>query len=271
MDHDVYGVDDVYNGMAATELTELHAVAWQKSRHSNSQGNCVEFARLPGGEVAVRNSRFPKMVQGDTRAALAAVKLGEKRLAELFERFGKARMLDAFRQLMDRTQRAMLERMREVIKPGSYRFTDIVDSDGQGNGPVRLRYRLDVGGKPIDFLQPNWFYLAAIIPFFWVVRAFSLTDVSAVQQYVSAFLRSLLAVGIAVALARPVWTTTDNKVATVLLVDVSDSVMVVDGPFATLHATITEINAESQRVKALVEIFGRETPVELSFSQIQKV
>jgi transcriptional antiterminator NusG len=53
--------------------------------------------------------------------------------------------------------------------------------------------------------------------------------------------------------------------------DVSDSVMVVEGPFATLHATITEINAESQRVKALVEIFGRETPVELSFSQIQKV
>jgi transcriptional antiterminator NusG len=50
-----------------------------------------------------------------------------------------------------------------------------------------------------------------------------------------------------------------------------DSVMVVDGPFATLHATITEINAEAQRVKALVEIFGRETPVELSFSQIQKV
>jgi transcriptional antiterminator NusG len=53
--------------------------------------------------------------------------------------------------------------------------------------------------------------------------------------------------------------------------DVSDSVMVVDGPFATLHATITEINAEAQRVKALVEIFGRETPVELSFSQIQRV
>jgi transcriptional antiterminator NusG len=52
---------------------------------------------------------------------------------------------------------------------------------------------------------------------------------------------------------------------------VDDSVMVVDGPFATLHATITEINVEAQRVKALVEIFGRETPVELSFTQIQKV
>ena len=51
---------------------------------------------------------------------------------------------------------------------------------------------------------------------------------------------------------------------------VSDSVMVVDGPFATLHATITEINVDAQRVKALVEIFGRETPVELSFNQIQR-
>lgn len=52
---------------------------------------------------------------------------------------------------------------------------------------------------------------------------------------------------------------------------VSDSVMVVDGPFATMHATITEINIDSARVKALVEIFGRETPVELSFTQIEKV
>ena len=52
---------------------------------------------------------------------------------------------------------------------------------------------------------------------------------------------------------------------------VGDSVMVVDGPFATLHATITEINIDAARVKALVEIFGRETPVELSFTQISKV
>jgi transcriptional antiterminator NusG len=52
---------------------------------------------------------------------------------------------------------------------------------------------------------------------------------------------------------------------------VGDSVMVVDGPFASLHATINEINADAQRIKGLVEIFGRETPVELSFSQIQKI
>ncbi|MBM7508846.1 transcription termination/antitermination protein NusG [Nocardioides salarius] len=65
--------------------------------------------------------------------------------------------------------------------------------------------------------------------------------------------------------------TTAKKPVEVADFEVSDSVMVVDGPFATLHATITEINAEAQRVKALVEIFGRETPVELSFSQIQRV
>jgi len=69
----------------------------------------------------------------------------------------------------------------------------------------------------------------------------------------------------------PAGTTATKKPIEVADFDVSDSVMVVDGPFATLHATITEINAESQRVKALVEIFGRETPVELSFNQIQKV
>ncbi len=69
----------------------------------------------------------------------------------------------------------------------------------------------------------------------------------------------------------PAGSTATKKPVEVADFDVSDSVMVVDGPFATLHATITEINAESQRVKALVEIFGRETPVELSFSQIQKV
>jgi len=49
-----------------------------------------------------------------------------------------------------------------------------------------------------------------------------------------------------------------------------DSVTVVDGPFATLHATISEINIEAQKVTGLVEIFGRETPVELAFSQIIK-
>jgi transcription termination/antitermination protein NusG len=56
----------------------------------------------------------------------------------------------------------------------------------------------------------------------------------------------------------------------VLDFQVGDSVTVIDGPFTSLQATIHEINADTQRIKGLVEIFGRETPVELSFSQIQK-
>jgi len=53
--------------------------------------------------------------------------------------------------------------------------------------------------------------------------------------------------------------------------EVGESVTVMDGPFATLPATISEVNAEQQKLKVLVSIFGRETPVELSFTQVSKI
>lgn len=70
---------DVYNGMAATGL---RGVVWQKSRHSNSQGSCVEFAKLPGGNVAMRNSRHPDgpalvYTPAEIEALLLGVKDGE--------------------------------------------------------------------------------------------------------------------------------------------------------------------------------------------------
>ena len=52
---------------------------------------------------------------------------------------------------------------------------------------------------------------------------------------------------------------------------IGESVTVTDGPFDTLPATISEINAEGQKLKVLVSIFGRETPVELSFNQVAKI
>ena len=63
------------------------------------------------------------------------------------------------------------------------------------------------------------------------------------------------------------------KAASQIKVDftVGESVTVTDGPFDTLPATISEINAENQKLKVLVSIFGRETPVELSFSQVAKI
>ncbi|OLT25464.1 transcription termination/antitermination factor NusG [Actinomadura sp. CNU-125] len=53
--------------------------------------------------------------------------------------------------------------------------------------------------------------------------------------------------------------------------EVGESVTVMDGPFATLPATVNEINIEAQKLKVLVSIFGRETPVELSFNQVSKI
>jgi transcriptional antiterminator NusG len=53
--------------------------------------------------------------------------------------------------------------------------------------------------------------------------------------------------------------------------EVGESVTVMDGPFATLPATVNEINADTQKLKVLVSIFGRETPVELSFNQVSKI
>ena len=53
--------------------------------------------------------------------------------------------------------------------------------------------------------------------------------------------------------------------------DVNDSVKIMNGPFTDYTGTVTEINKEKHKVKVLVSMFGRETPIELEFSQVQKV
>jgi transcriptional antiterminator NusG len=58
---------------------------------------------------------------------------------------------------------------------------------------------------------------------------------------------------------------------TVVDFEVGESVTVMEPPFETLPATITEINPDSQKLKVLVSIFGRETPVELGFNQVAKI
>jgi len=68
-----------YNGMPATELS---GAGWRKSRVSNSQGACVELARLDSGEFAVRNSRYPDgpaliYTRAEVAALIEGVKLGE--------------------------------------------------------------------------------------------------------------------------------------------------------------------------------------------------
>ena len=94
--------------------------------------------------VFYRNSRFPEMVKGDTRASMAAIRLGERRLVELFGRFGRAKTTSAFAQLLDETESLLRQKLKALLPQGRHAFTDTIDSDGQGHGPIKLRYALDV-------------------------------------------------------------------------------------------------------------------------------
>ena len=103
--------------------------------------------------VFFRNSRFPDMLKGDTRACIASVRLGERRIKELAKRFGADMVIDAFHQLGKRSELAAMDRLRQTFKPGSYQFADSIDHDGQGNGPYRLSMELTVddNGVVLDF------------------------------------------------------------------------------------------------------------------------
>src|SRR5262249_24886531 len=76
----------------------------------------------------------------------------------------------------------------------------------------------------IEILEPRWFFLLALIPYLWLVRGASLTDLSLGQQILSVAVRSLLIAGAALALARPTIIARDDKLATVFLADVSESI-----------------------------------------------
>ena len=88
----------------------------------------------------------------------------------------------------------------------------------------RTQLQIELGGRPVSLLAPQWLRLVAVVPAFFVLRVLSLTDLSLLQQVVQATLRSLVIAGIAIALARPSRITQTSKVSTIVLVDVSDSI-----------------------------------------------
>lgn len=90
-------------------------------------------------EIFHRNSRYPDQSRGDTSALMASVALGVRRTVEILDRFGPAIVADALRQLLDRTRTLVRSRLCETFPPGTHRFTDVIDSDGHGNGPFRIR------------------------------------------------------------------------------------------------------------------------------------
>jgi len=97
----------------------------------------------------VRNSRYPDIVRGDMRALMAAVRLGERRLDEQVTRHGHATLEAVFEALISRNRTLVKQRFRELVPNGTYRFTDTIDSDGHGHGPIKLRWQLEVTPESI--------------------------------------------------------------------------------------------------------------------------
>lgn len=93
--------------------------------------------------VFAANSRFPDMVRGDLRALVAAVRLGKRRIEELFARYGEEVTLQAFAYSERQTSAVVRQRLAEMVQPGRYVFTDSVDTDGHGNGPFKIRFELE--------------------------------------------------------------------------------------------------------------------------------
>jgi len=112
--------------------------------------------------------------------------------------------------------------------------------------------------RPVTFLQPGWFMVLAIAPLFFAALHFSLTDVSRGQQWLAASVRSLLLLGLASCLARPVWTTESSKAALVVLVDVSDSVSDAQIEQASRH--VAAIKAEKSADDKVFVISFAERP-----------
>ena len=93
--------------------------------------------------IFAANSRFPEMVRGDLRALVAAVRLGKRRLEELFAQYGDEIILKAFAESERQTAETVRQRLAELLPTGRYVFTDRVDTDGHGNGPFAIRFELE--------------------------------------------------------------------------------------------------------------------------------
>jgi N-methylhydantoinase B len=97
----------------------------------------------------LRNSRYPDMLEGDTRAMMATSRLGQMRLIELFERYGAAQVDAAFEALHDRSERAVRASIAKHCRPGRYRFADYIDNDCVTDRAYRVDVELDVAPEGI--------------------------------------------------------------------------------------------------------------------------
>lgn len=92
--------------------------------------------------IFAANSRFPDMIRGDVRALTAAVRLGERRITELFQRLGSTNLNASFDKLIDRSEATIRRKLGDIFKSGTYQFADRLDTDGHGTGPITVRMTL---------------------------------------------------------------------------------------------------------------------------------
>jgi len=99
-------------------------------------------------EVIAANVRMPEQTIGDMHAGVAAARTGEKRVQQLFQRYGRETVLFAMEDLLDYGER--LTRLQiERLPIGVYEAEDVVEEDGLGNGPFRLKVKVTIGGGTV--------------------------------------------------------------------------------------------------------------------------
>lgn len=99
--------------------------------------------------IIVRNSRFPDLLRGDTRAMIASCSLGQRRLEELTRRFGVATVQTSFVELCAQQERAVRAALR-AVPDGCYSFADYVDSDCVSDTPFRVQVTVEVHGDNVE-------------------------------------------------------------------------------------------------------------------------
>ena len=101
-------------------------------------------------KVILRNSRTPEMNEADLFAIIAACRTGADRVVELCERFGVETYLAASDAMLARTREAMRRIIITYIPETPVSFEDVVDDDGQGNGPFRMNLTIHrVGDRAV--------------------------------------------------------------------------------------------------------------------------
>ena len=102
-------------------------------------------------EMFLLNSRTPHFSHGDLLAQLAALERGRIRLGEIYARYGLDGTQAAIEQMLDSTERRMRSRLREVLRPGTYKAEDQLDDDGLSDNPVKLAASITIDADGVLF------------------------------------------------------------------------------------------------------------------------